>query len=205
VTVPPPPTDPALLVDFPARILDVADPLFRIHSDKHEPEWFCNDGKCRFDPPPAFARVFGACYTCTDPLGAYIEKFGRFEHLIPQSAVDGQRLTELGLPEPLRVADLSDRTIVGRWRLTAEIWAGDDYEASGRWAQALFEASFDGICYPARHDVQGNLTSVAVFGKPEYQPGQLIQRTPPTAITPDLIEWAARDFGIDVIPAAPLL
>jgi RES domain len=205
LTISAPPTDPAQLVDFPALVFDGDVPLFRIHSATHEPEWFCSDGKCRFDPPGTFAAVFGACYVSTEPLGAYIEKFGRFEHLIPQSVVDDLRLTELVLPAPLRVANLTDRTIAGRWHLDAEIWAGADNDGSSRWAQALFEASFGGICYPARHDVRGDLISVAVFGQPGYQPGQLIQRTRPNRIPHELIEWAAQEFAIDVIPGVGLL
>jgi hypothetical protein len=203
-TLPAPPSDPAQLVDFPARTFDVDVRLFRIHSDKHDPEWFSNDGTGRFDPPPTSAHAFGACYVSTDPLGAYIEKFGRLK-AIPQSLVDAHRLTELGLPAQLRVADLTDRTILGRWHLDAGISAGGDYEGSRRWAQALFEAGLEGICYPARHDVRGELLSVAVFGPPGYEPRQLIERIPPSSIPPELIELAAVEFGMEVIPGVPLL
>jgi hypothetical protein len=119
--------------------------------------------------------------------------------------VDDHRLTELVSPAPLWIADLTDRTIMGRWHLDAGIWAVDDYEGSRRWAQALFEARFGGICYPTRHDVQGRLISVAVFGQPGYQPGRFIGTTPPRSIPPDLIERAAREFGLDVLPGVPLL
>ena len=205
MTLPAPPTDPEILADFPARSLQADFPFARVHSAVQDPEWFCSDGRCRFDPFDAAAAGFGTCYVATHVLGAYIEKFARFERAIPRSVVDAHRLSQLLLPSPVRVADMTDRTIAGRWNLSAEIWAGDDYEGSQRWAQALSRAGFNGICYPARHDTQAILLSVAVFGKPGYQPTEMIQYNAPQPIPPELIEDAARQFGVEVLPGSPLM
>jgi len=37
--------------DFPARRIDAATPLFRIHQRHRHPAWFNTDGLLRFDPP----------------------------------------------------------------------------------------------------------------------------------------------------------
>src|SRR5438445_11499753 len=77
LTRPRPPDDPAELVAFPARTVPADYPYSRVHHDRHEPEWFCNKGDCRFDPPPGAG--FGTCYLAGHPLGAFVEKFGRLK------------------------------------------------------------------------------------------------------------------------------
>lgn len=86
--------------------------------------------------------------------------------MVPRSLVDQHSLANLRLASPVRVADATDRTILGLWRLSAELWAGDDHEGSQRWAHRLYQAGFAGIWYPAAHDVRGGLHSVAPFSKP---------------------------------------
>lgn len=141
-----PPDDPEELIGFPARVMPADYRYSRIHHDRHEPEWFCGRGDCRFDPPPGAG--FGTCYLAGHPLGAFVEKFGRFR-AVPRSLVDQHAVAILGLASPARVADTTDRTILGRWHLTAELWAGDDYEGSQRWAHRLHQAGFAGVWYSA--------------------------------------------------------
>jgi hypothetical protein len=74
------------------------------------------------------------------PLGAFIEKFGDLE-VVRRSLVDEHRIAGIMVP-PTRLADVTDRSVLGRWNLTAEIGAGDDYEGSQLWAERLFEAGF---------------------------------------------------------------
>jgi hypothetical protein len=167
MTLPWPPDDPAELAEFPTRIVPADYPYSRVHHDRHEPEWFCDNGDCRFDPPPGAG--FGTCYLAGHPLGAFVEKFGRLK-AVPRSLVDQHALANLRLGSPMRVADVTDRTVVGRWHLSAELWAGDDYGGSQRWAQRLQQAGFGGIWYSASHDVRGGLHSLALFGKPGYHP-----------------------------------
>jgi hypothetical protein len=125
-----PPDNPAELADFPARTVPANYPYSRIHHDRHEAEWFCDKGDCRFDPPPGAG--FGTCYLSGHPLGAFVEKFGRLR-VVPRSLVDQHSLASLRLASPVRVADVTDRKILGRWHLSAELWAGDDYDRSQLW------------------------------------------------------------------------
>lgn len=118
MTLPAPPRDPAELADFPFRQVPADFPYARIHHDRFEPEWFCQCGQCRFDPPAGGS--FGTCYLAGHPLGAFVEKFGRLR-VVPRSLVDQHSLTALQLPSPLRVADVTDRRILSRWHLSAEL------------------------------------------------------------------------------------
>ena len=195
-----PPDDPSELVDFPARTVPADYPYSRIHHDRHEAEWFCDKGDCRFDPPPGTG--FATCYLSGHPLGAFVEKFGRLQ-VIPRSLVDQHSLTSLRLASPVRVVDATDRTILGRWHLSAELWAGDDYEGSQRWAHRLHQAGFAGIWYSAAHDVHGGLHSLALFGKPGHQPDALL-RYSDEPIPQALIDEAAATFGLEVLPSTAL-
>lgn len=200
MTLPAPPGDPAELADFPSRDVPADFPYTRIHHDRFEAEWFCSCGRCRFDPPPGAA--FGTCYLAGHPLGAFVEKFGRLR-VVPRSLVDQHALATLQVPSPLRVADATDRRILGRWGLSAELWAGDDYAGSQRWAERLHQAGFAGIWYSARHDVHGDFHSLAVFGKPGYQPDALL-RYSDGPIPQRLLDEATVRFGIEVLPTGTL-
>lgn len=197
MTLPTPPQDPRELADFPAKDVGADYPYARIHHDRYEPEWFCDRGDCRFDPPPGGS--FGTCYLAGHPLGAFVEKFGRLR-IVPRTLIDQHSLATLRLPSPIRVADVTDRTILGRWNLSAELWAGDDYEAAQRWAERLHQVGFAGIWYSAAHDVQGDFHSLALFGKPGYEPEALL-RYGDEPIPRGLIEDAARAFGIETLPS----
>lgn len=200
MTLPAPPGDPAELADFPVRIVPADYPFARIHHHLHEPEWFGAKGDWRFDPPPG--ADFGTCYLAANAVGAFVEKFGRFR-AVTRSLVDQHALADLRLASPIQVADVTDRTILGGWRLTAELWAGDDYAGSQRWAHRLYEAGFAGIWYPASHDVRGGLHSLAVFGKPGWQP-QAVLCYDDGAIPQSLMDEAMRLFGIAVVASTAL-
>ncbi len=107
MTVALPPSDPADLGSFPAKTLSPDYPYSRLHHVRHAAEWFCTDRDCRFDPPAGAA--FGTCYLAGNPVGAYLEKFGRLR-IVTRSLVDQQVLTKLQLHSSLRVADLTDRS-----------------------------------------------------------------------------------------------
>ena len=187
---------------FPSRVLPTTFPFVRIHRDDREVEWFCDGTDCRFDPPEDAG--FGTCYVATQPLGAFIEKFRRFQRGgIPRSLIDAHRIATLRIPSPLRAADATDRTILGRWGLGAELWAGDDYPGAQRWGHRLHQAGFGAIWYPASHDTQGGFINVALFGKPGYDPNAFVLYSD-ERIGADLCDAAFEHFGINAIPAAPL-
>jgi len=194
--LPPPPTTVGALESFPTRPVPDDYPYARIHDQWKEPEWFCSDGGCRFDPPPG--EPFGTCYVAGNPLGAFVERFGRLK-AVPRRLVDQKVLSNLQLPSPVMVADATNRQLVGDFGLTAELWAGDDYEGSQRWAAALYRAGFAGIWYPCRHDVQGDLHALAMFGKPGFQPAQMLATSEPQPIPTTLLDRAELEFGIQII------
>lgn len=190
---------------FPAVIVPANAPLARIHHNLRDAEYFSADSTGRFDPPHGSVAGFGTCYLSTHPLGAFIETFGRIRPVL-QRHVDERVLTEAFLPSETRVANMTDPVILGRYGLTAEIEIGGDehtYEITQLWAEALATAGFSGIIYAARHDPALNARSVAIFGKPGLQPTQLLAR-PATPIPDYLLDRAADEYGIEVLPSVPV-
>lgn len=204
MTLPGPPTL-SELNGFPGVIVPANAPLARIHHNLRDPEYFSADSSGRFDPPPDSTAGFGTCYLATHPLGAFLETFGRIRPVL-QRHVDERVLTEAFLPSETRMADMTDPAILGLYGLTAEIGIGGDervYAITQRWAEALETAGFGGIIYAARHDPALRARSVAVFGKPGVQPTQLLAR-PATPIPKDLVDRAAIEYAIEVLPSVPV-
>lgn len=189
-----PPSNPAALADFPVRQVFADYPYSRIHHDRFAPEWFCDCGRCRFDLPTGSGM--GTCYLAGHPVGAFVEKFGRFR-VVPRAVIEQHSLARLAVPSALRVADLTDRSIVGRWGLTAAIWAEGDYALPQAWAVSLHAAGFAGIWYPAAHDVIGDYHSLALFGKAGHQPTLLLSHGD-DAVPNGLIDEVSERFGIQV-------
>lgn len=180
------------LPELPSVQLGTA-PLWRIHPADVAP-WF-------FDPGPDGRfnlAESGTCYIAEEPIGAFVEKFGRLLRpggALPQSLVDARRLSRLRPPKA-SVVDLSDPTVLGLVGLTAEIHSTPDYDLTQSWALALQEAGYAGIRYKARHDPRGQLRSVALFGT--GKPPRSAAKT--TAIPVDLIHEASTTFAITVLP-----
>jgi RES domain len=168
-------------------------PLWRIHAADASP-WFFDIG-----PDGRFSLAeSGTCYLAEEPIGAFVEKFGRLLRpggVIPELLVDAQRLSRLRPPKA-RVVDLTDPTVLGLIGLTAEIHSTSDYNLTQDWALALQEAGYDGIRYKARHDPRGQLVSVALFGS--GKPPRSAAKT--MAIPVDLIHEASATFAITVLP-----
>lgn len=167
--------------------------LWRVHP-VDVPPWFFDSGPDgRFNLPDA-----GTCYLSEEPLGAFVEKFGRLLRpggAIPESLVDAQRLSSV-LPPRVSVVDLTDPSVLGLVGLTAEIHASVDYELTQAWALALRGAGYPGIRYRARHDPRGQLTSVALFGS-----GKAPRSAGTTSPVPvELIHEASATFKIAVLP-----
>jgi len=140
----------------------------------------------------------GTCYLAEEPIGAFVEKFGRLlrpDGVVPEPLVDAQRLSRLQPPKA-RVVDLSDPTVLGLVGLTAEIHSTSDYNLTQGWALALQEAGYDGIRYKARHDPRGQLVFVALFGS--GKPPRSASKT--TTLPVDLIHEASATFAITVLP-----
>jgi hypothetical protein len=187
--LPAPPDD---LPELPTTKLG-REPLWRIHGADVGPWYFDIGPDGRFN-----LVVSGTCYLAEEPIGAFVEKFGRLLRpggVIPEPLVDAQRLSRLRPPKAT-VVDLTDPTVLGLVGLTAAIHTTSDYYLTQGWALALQEAGYGGIRYKARHDPRGELVSIALFGS---------DRTPrsaakPTTIPIDLIHEASATFAITVLP-----
>ncbi len=187
--LPAPPTD---LPQLPVAKLGT-EALWRIHPTEASP-WFFDTG-----PDGRFSLAdAGTCYLAEQPIGAFVEKFGRLLRpggVIPQPLVDAQRLSRLRPPK-VSVVDLTDPKVLGLVGLTAEIHTTIDYSLTQGWARSLRDAGHAGIRYKARHDASGRLVSVALFGSDK--PPRSAAKT--TAIPVDLIHEASTTFAITVLP-----
>jgi hypothetical protein len=187
--LPAPPDD---LPELPGTKLG-AKHLWRIHAADVAPWFFDISPDGRFNLAES-----GTCYLAEEPIGAFVEKFGRLLRpggVIPEPLVDAQRLSKLRPPKA-NVVDLTDPTVLGLIGLTAEIHSTSDYNLTQGWALALKEAGYDGIRYKARHDPRGQLVSVALFGS--GKPPRSAAKT--TTIPVDLIHEASATFAIAVLP-----
>lgn len=187
--------------DFPSRSIDTATPLFRIHQHHLHPAWFNTDGSWRFDPLPSHRDRFGVCYLGLVPLAAYVEVFGRIR-AVPQVEVDSRRLSELSVAHSVDVADVTDRTVLGDFGITAAHSTGSDYLIAQELASHLFDAGLDGILYRVRHDPAMTLEAVALFGEPGETPARF--NPPKTDAIPTSLIEDGRQFRIEVLPATPL-
>jgi RES domain len=181
--------------DFPSHTLHPERVLYRIHRTTNAPIYFASDDLGRFnlmDVPGA-----GTCYVSPSPVGAYIETFGRLG-TISEDDLAERSLSELALSRSVRLADLTDRQVLGRYRIAGDISTGTDYQPSQRLASALYAVGFDGIYYTARHDPAFLERSVAIFGGPDDEKLFIVAATP---IPQELAMEAARDFGLLVLPA----
>lgn len=187
--LPAPPDD---LPELPSTKLGTK-PLWRIHAADVE-HWFFDVG-----PDGRFNLAeSGTCYLAEQPIGAFVEKFGRLLRpggVIPEPLVDAQRLSRLRPPKA-NVVDLTNPTVLGLIGFTAEIHSTSDYNLTQGWALAFQEAGYDGVRHKARHDPRGELVSIALFGS--GRPPRSAAKT--TAIPVDLIHEASATFAITVLP-----
>jgi RES domain len=186
------PAPPEDLPELPSAKLGTKS-LWRIHATDVAP-WFFDVG-----PDGRFNLAeSGTCYLAEEPIGAFVEKFGRLLHpggVIPEPLVNSQRLSRLRPPKA-EVVDLTDPTVLGLVGLTAEIHSTTDYNLTQGWALAFQEAGYAGIRYRARHDPRGELNSIALFGS--SRPPRSAARTTPIPL--DLIHEAAETFAIAILP-----
>ncbi len=180
--------------DFPAHTVHPDRVLFRIHRWAHDPVHFASDHTGRFNLTTVAGS--GTCYLSPSAMGAYVEVFGRLGTIRTEDVVD-RALSELTLSRPLRLADVTDRQILGRYHLSGEISAGLDYDLTQRFASEAYTAGFEGVYYTARHDPAFQERNIAVFGGPEAD--KLFTATSDD-IPPSLVHEGERGFGLLVMP-----
>jgi hypothetical protein len=182
-------TPPADLDDFPTYTVTPSHILFRIHGAARGPWWFSHSGQMRFDLVPPH----GTCYLAESAAGAFVEAFQGL--LIPRGTVDRRRLSRLGVPRPMTLADCTQAR-ARSFGITGEIHSSDDRATTQAWAAAFHGNGFDGVRYLVRHDPSQQRAGVALFGDAgEADWGY----EPPEAIGDELIERVAAEFGIRVI------
>lgn len=187
------------LGSFPVHTVHQDRVLYRIHRATNDPIVFSQSGQHRFDLTDE--AEIGTCYCALSELGAFVETFRRIRH-IPQHVVDERALSSLSLSRPLKLADLTDRSIIGSFGIAGDVSTGTDYAASQQLGARLYEAGFDGVFYAARHDPSFTERSVAVFGNDES--GEKLLEVITEPISSDLVEEACSEFGFSVLPATPL-
>lgn len=194
---------PGTLADFPVHRIHPDRELYRIHRHVHGPLWFASTASLgeggRFELPDSSS--FGTCYLATSPVGAYLEKFGRIRTLTEELLL-AHRLSVLAPTVSLDLADLTDRTALGDFRITAEISTGTDYVPSQEFAMRLWESGFDGIYYAARHDPSLTERSVALFGPAGDQTVEYGKHFDlSTSLVPrGLVEQVATAYHLRVLP-----
>ena len=187
---------------FPSRVLDAEVELFRIHKTVHHAGHFSISGQHRFAAPVGHNPRYGVCYTALDPIGAYVEVFGRIGSA-PLSLLSERSLSKATLTDDLRLADLTHRAVLGKFGITGDVSMGADYSASQELSASLHGDGFDGILYRLRHDPQMLLESVALFDT-SHPVANGLQWSPPTEIPEDLIQQGY-EFHIESYgPAMPL-
>lgn len=186
------PVPPDDLPELPTASLGSKN-LWRIHAAETAPWFFDTGPDGRFNLPDV-----GTCYLAEDPLGAFVEKFGRLLRpggVIPEPLVDAQRLSRLRPPR-VSVVDLTDPRVLGLVGLTAAVHTATDYAVTQTWAAAMRSAGHHGARYKARHDPRGELVSIALFGTGKAP----LAAAETTAVPIDLIHEASATFAITVLP-----
>lgn len=178
---------------FPARTLRSGSPMHRIHRVGLDAGHYDTTGRHRFAAPPGSPR-HAVCYVALEPIGAFVEVFGRIGTL-SFAEIDARRISEAAAVRDLRLADLSHRSVVGTYGVTAAHSTGTDYGPSQALSSRLREADYDGIVYRVRHDPQMQLEAVAVFA----QQTEPLAWHPPRTIPSGLIDQGRR-FGIRILP-----
>ena len=200
-----PPIDPAELEDFPFVTVTPEHVFFRVHHFKFEPGYFSTRGDGRFDPPRHSRNEYGTCYVATSETGAFLETLGRIRPL-PDYIVRDRVLSEVSPEGDMRVADLTNPAVLGRFGIYGDISAGGDYEVPQQWGNALRLAGLAGVLYRARHDPSFEETSLAFFGPPGEQPGKILIPTKddPEPIHEGLLRHMQDRFHIFVVPTGTL-
>lgn len=188
--------------DFPTIVLDAGTAFYRVHLAAYHPAWFNNDGEWRFDPPPPDRHRFGICYLGLEPATSYVEVFGRFR-LVTRAEADRRDLSELRIDRTVEVADLTDRTVLGDFGITASLSMGSDYATAQELSAAFFDAGLDGIRYRTRHNPQMTLEAIALFGEPGEHPERFAS-VKTTSPVPEWLIMSGSEFAINIVSSAPL-
>jgi hypothetical protein len=187
-------TGRALDDEFPSVVVHPDRVVYRVHRASNDPLYFSSSGLGRFDV--LGVAGLGTCYVSPSPIGAYLETLGRLG-TISSEDIDDRRLTELTLARSLKLGDLTNRSVLGRYRITGDISVGTDYTSSQELAQSLYELGFDGPYYTIRHDPAFLERAMAIFGGSGEEK---LFAVATTAIPDTVLDQGALEFGSLVLP-----
>ncbi len=150
------------LVDRPGpwtRIFRAA----RADGTPYDPLFFNTAPRNRFNAPDG---EFGVLYAAEQLAGAFVETFGRHldTFLITAADLDRFHVAVVTPSRPLRLVDLRGAHLRALG-LSAEIWAGRDYERSRQWSRWFYghPDQAAGILYPCRHNPEQ--LAIALFDR----------------------------------------
>lgn len=161
VALGPPPSNPKALHGFPRWILTTERTLFRAHRTEKGPWWFASAPGGRWD----LRKPYGTVYLADSPEAALRERIGRVltnRSSLTDVEVDATRVSELRMPENVRLADLCSRKAAD-YGITREIHTVTPYAVTQAWAAAFHDAGTDGVRYDARFST-GRARAYALFG-----------------------------------------
>lgn len=135
---------------------------WRATTDRPDPWWYSSlpmsDG--RYD----LASPMGSCYMATTAVGAVLEALQVYLRSLPRAELRPRRIARIESPDNApKAADVTDRQAVGRFGLTAALWAGTDHGPGQRWAAALRRDGWWALHSGLQHDPSGSLRGVVLF------------------------------------------
>lgn len=175
--------------------------LERMHSEENGPVYFDDGPGGRFNPRGVDG--IGTCYFGMQPIVAFVEVFRR--KFVTQSAIDERRLTGGATTRTLTLFDVTadaNRFVLDDIEVTASLSAGPMRASQA--AAAELVPHVDGIWYPVRHGLAGDLFGVALFGDKGEAPTNSVLADPKTDnISDDLLRQATERFGYVILPHVP--
>lgn len=147
---------------LPERVLASRTKLYRIHEAGYGALWFSQDEKCRFALCAPHAK--GSLYVCEVPLACWAEAFGHHKPgmCVDERDIDVRRLSTITFEPDFKLADLTVREAGPANVSQAVIYANEsDTQKS---AAKMEEGGFEGVFWRSNRDLEGKLTSIALFG-----------------------------------------
>jgi hypothetical protein len=149
------------LSGFPTVVSDREEKI-RAHTTGNGPWYFAPGPGGRF----GLQSPRGTNYFADDLFTAVRERLGDLVsdgQPIFVDQAESMTVSTVVLPAGLNFANVTDKN-AALHHVTRELCAGDDYEVTQAWAEAIADADFDGIRYASRFTTEPGPNSWALFG-----------------------------------------
>ncbi|MGW3939835.1 RES family NAD+ phosphorylase [Streptomyces phaeochromogenes] len=187
---------------FPPAQIGGTQTLYRSHRSEDGPLYYCNCGRCRFDPPRRMKTEYGCCYTADAPEVAVLENLAGHTPLTTTWA-ESRMVSEVTPRRQHKVADSTDSHL-GDWGVWAELQFGTQRRQTQSWGAAFRKAGFEGVRHRSRRANATNDVCIAFFGLPGEH-GDLLSSRPSSPIDWRLLRILEQRFGIQCFPPTALL